>query len=109
MTYNEIIQTMRIKSIKAAVSFWGNFKFRGDSYLEMQAECPKGGWTLEEAKLAHLILTKEISIECAIETLTRGQLSKEQFAILKNNIQKSFEKRKKLLSGDQAEGLNESE
>ena len=109
MTYNEIIQTMRIKSFKAAVSFWGNFKFRGDSYLEMQAECPKGGWTLEEAKLAHLILTREISIECALEALTRGQLSKEQFASLKNNIQKAFEKRKTLLSGEQVEGRNAPE
>lgn len=100
MIYEEIIQTVKIKSIKAAVSFWGNFKFRGDSYSEMQAECSKDGWTLEEAKLAHLILTKELSIECALDALTRGQFSKEQFITLKANIEKSFEKRKaKLVNG----------
>ena len=97
MTDTNIIQTMKIKSIKAAVSFWGNFKFRGDSYLEMQAEHVEDGWTLEEAKLAHLTLTREISIECALEALTRGQLSKEQFATIKGNVEKSFEKRQALL------------
>lgn len=108
MTYKEIIQTMRIKSFKAAVSFWGNFKFRGDSYLEMTAECPVKGWSLEEAKLAHLILSKEIAIECALDALTRGQLSKEQFAAIKSNVEKSFEKRRSLLGGERVEDKNES-
>jgi len=97
MNDKKIASTIKIKSIKAAASLWGNFKFRGDSYLEMTAECSEAGWSLTESKLANLILSKEISIECALEALTRGQLNKAQFNSIKESIENSFIKRKKLL------------
>jgi len=106
---------MKIKSLKVSVSFWGNFKFRGDSYSEMVAVCSeKDGWTLEEAKLAHLVLGRELARECALDALTRGQFSKENFIAVEKNIEKSFMQRKAHLlheptiDAEKLESINES-
>ena len=49
MDLTHLSKTMKIKKVTAAASFWGQFKFRGDSFLEFEAACTeKDGWTLEE-------------------------------------------------------------
>lgn len=89
---------MKIKSIKVAVSFWGSFKVRGDSYLEFQAECPNNGLNLEEAKKAYLGLSRAVTLECALDALSRGQISKDHYKEVKDRFEKAYEKRSQLLN-----------
>jgi len=97
MSKKHLINKLRIKKIKAAVSFWGSFKVRGDSYVEFEAECPKEGFSLSEAKKAHVLLAKELTLQCALDALSRGQISKDHFHTIKERFDNSFDKRYQLL------------
>jgi hypothetical protein len=93
MDSHQLRKTMKIKKVIAAASFWGQFKFRGDSFLEFEAVCSgQDGWSLEEAKQVHLELAKEVTLGCALDAITRGQISKENFAKIQSSTINTYDK-----------------